>query len=550
MRVVPALQLTTICAKQRRCDVTLDISARGYLPSPRPFFHRTRGDPCIKAFFLLAMASETTISFNHSSTTKLRDSYDSTPFQQVFLVAFACGVSCNENLPSQLLLQLKDKRGINDNLVTFPSGSSSSYSAPVHSSLSSGYELGGSSGGFSLGHGGLLNSGGSVGHGIGYSLAPSSSLGLGSGYQSPGLSQSHLSHQSVSLGGHSAQSTYSVPSIAHLGSGGSSNTLFAPAKTGPVTFGTHGGSAGAVSTSSSNSHSAPIYTTGGHGLSAYSNGGSNAGFQLVLGSSNQQHGLSLGSSGASSGYSLPTHSASSSSSHPVTGGLIIASGSHGSSSSYSLPTSTSSHSISTLGSSSGTQGASATYSLPISSGSHGISALSSGAASSSYPAGSSSSHSGFSSISSGGSNYQLPIASGSHSNSGSSNAIAYTNYLPSHSSGSSASYSSPSVSYASPSISHVSSPSSGFSGAGASYTLSANYAAAGSSPVVTYTGSHGYTPTLYSSSSSHGTPADSQGAYTSVSPRYFGYISEKAVNADLGGAKYDTISYSVPNGKY
>ncbi|XP_018343200.1 PREDICTED: P17/29C-like protein DDB_G0287399 [Trachymyrmex septentrionalis] len=459
----------------------------------------------------------------------------------VFLVAFACGVCCNENLPTQLLLQLKDKRGINDNLVTFPSGSSSSYSSPV-SGLSSGYELGGSSGGFSLGHGGLLNSGGSVSHGIGYSLAPSSGLGLGSGYQSPGLSHSHLSHQSVSLGGHSAQGTYSVPSIAHLGSGGSSNALFAPAKTGPVTFGAHGGSA--ASTSSSNSHNAPVYATNGHGLSAYSNGGSNVGFQLVLGSSNPQHGLSLGSSGVSSGYSLPTHS-SSSSSHPVTGGLIIASGSHGSSSSYSLP-STSSHSISTLGSSSGTQGA--TYSLPISSGSHGISALSSGA-SSSYPATSGSSSSTHSGFSSGGSNYQLPIASGSHS--GSSNSITYTNYLPSHSSGSSTSYSSPSVSYSNPSISHVSSPSSGYSGAGTSYTLSANYAAASSSsPVVTYTGSHGYTPTVYSSSSSHGTSADSQGTHTGVSPRYIGYVSEKTVNADLGGAKYDTISYSVPNGKY
>ncbi|XP_011065481.1 PREDICTED: P17/29C-like protein DDB_G0287399 [Acromyrmex echinatior] len=536
MRIVPALQLTTICAKQRRCDATLDILVRGYLPSPRPFFHRTRGDPCIKAFFLLAI-SETTISFNHSSITKLQDSYNSNPILasmlfMVFLVAFACGVCCNENLPTQLLLQLKDKRGINDNLVTFPSGSSSSYSSPV-SGLSSGYELGGSSGGFSLGHGGLLNSGGSVGHGIGYSLAPSSGLGLGSGYQSPGLSHSHLSHQSVSLGGHSAQGTYSVPNIAHLGSGGNSNALFAPAKTGPVTFGAHGGSASAASTSSSNSHSAPIYATSGHGLSAYSNGGSN-GFQLVLGS-NQQHGLSLGSSGASSSYSLPTHSASSSSSHPVTGGLIIASGSHGSSSSYNLP-STSSHSISTLGSSSGTQGASATC------------------AASSYPAtsgSSSSTHSGFSSISSGGSNYQLPIASGSHSNSGSSNTITYTNYLPSHSSGSSTSYSSPSVSYSNPSISHVGSPSSGYSGAGTSYTLSANYAAASSSsPVVTYTGSHGYTPTIYSSSSSHGKSADSQGTHTGVSPRYVGYVSEKVVNADLGGAKYDTISYSVPNGKY
>ncbi|EFN77700.1 hypothetical protein EAI_08990, partial [Harpegnathos saltator] len=38
---------------------------RGDLPSPRPFFRRTRGDPRINAFFFVAMASETTISLNH-----------------------------------------------------------------------------------------------------------------------------------------------------------------------------------------------------------------------------------------------------------------------------------------------------------------------------------------------------------------------------------------------------------------------------------------------------------------------------------------------------
>lgn len=62
-------QLTTICAKRWRCDAALDISARVYLPSPRPFFRRMRGDPCIKPFFLLAMAPETIISFNHLAAT-------------------------------------------------------------------------------------------------------------------------------------------------------------------------------------------------------------------------------------------------------------------------------------------------------------------------------------------------------------------------------------------------------------------------------------------------------------------------------------------------
>lgn len=463
----------------------------------------------------------------------------------MFLAALACGVCCNENLPSQLQLHRKNKRGINDHSVTFPS-ESSSYSSPVHSSLSSGYELGGSSGGFSLGHAGLHNSGGSVAHGIRYSLAPSSSLSLGSGYQSPGLG-----HQSASLGGHSAQSTYSVPSIANLGSGGSSNALFTPSKTGPVTFGVHGG--GAASTSGSNSYSAPVYASGGHGLSAYSNGGASSGLQLsLLGSS--QHGPSLDSSGTSSGYSLPVHSESSSPFHSVTGGLIIASGSHKgssgySSSSYSSPSysspsysSASSHGISGLGSSSGIHGASSTYALPIGSGSHGISALSSGHPASSGSYGSAGTHSGFSGISSGGSSYELPIASGSHSNSGSSNVISH--YLPSHSSGSS-----PSVSYATPSISYAGSPGSSYPGGGA-YSFSSNYVGSGSSPIAAHAGSHGYTPMYYSSSSSHGTPADSHGAYTNVNPRYLGYtLGAKIYNVDSGSAKYDTISYSVPNGK-
>lgn len=464
----------------------------------------------------------------------------------MFLAALACGVCCNENLPSQLLLQPKYKRGINDHSVTFPSESSSSYSAPVHSS--SGYALGGSSGGFSLGHAGLFNSGGSAGHG--YSLSPSSGLSLGAGYQSPGLSHGYLSQQSVSLGGHSAQSTYSVPSIANLGSGGGGNALFTPSKTGPVTFGLHGGSGSGASTSSgssSSSYSTPVYSSGGHGLSAYSNGGtSNVGAQIsVLGSS--QHGLS---SDTSSSYNLPVHSASSSPSHTVTGGLLIASPSHGGSSSYSLPTSASSHGIS-----SGIHGGSSTYSLPISSGSHGISALSSSAGSSGHAAssgsyGSNSIYSGFSDISSGDSSYKLPIASGSYSNSGSSNAISHINYVPSHSSGSSSSYSSPSVSYAVPSINHVGSPGSGYSG-GNAYSFSSNYVGSSSSPIVAYTRSHGYTPTYYSSSSSHATPADSHGAHTNVSPRYLGYVpGAKFYNVNSDNVKYDTISYSVPNGKY
>lgn len=467
----------------------------------------------------------------------------------MFLTALACGVRCNENLPSQLPLHPKNKRGINDHSVTFPSESSSSYSSPVHSSLSSGYELGGSSGGFSLGHPGLHSSGGSVGHGIAYSLAPSSSLSLGSGYQSPGLNHGSLGYQSASLGGHSAQSSYSVPSVANLGSGGSSNALFTPSKIGPVTFGLHGG--GAAGISGTNSYSTPVYATGGNGLSAYSNGGtSSVGLQIsLLGSS--QHGLSLGSSGTSSSYSLPVHSQSSSPSHSVTGGLIIASGgSHGSSPSYSSPSysspsysSSSSHGISGLSSSSGIHGSSATYALPISSGSHGISALSSGAghpaSSGSYS--SSGTHSGFSGISSGGSSYELPIASGSHSNSGSSNVISH--YVPSHSSGGSSG-----ISYAAPSISHIGSPGSSYPGGGGGF--SSNYVGSGSSPIVAHAGSHGYTPMYYSSSGSHGIPADSHAAYSNINPRYLGYtLGAKIHNVDLGSAKYDTISYSVPNGK-
>ncbi|XP_012540137.2 putative lysozyme-like protein [Monomorium pharaonis] len=475
-------------------------------------------------------------------------SYESNPISAsmqyivVFLAALVCGVCCIENLPPQLLFQPKNRRGINDHSVTFPSESSSSYSTPVHSSLSSGYEFGGPSGGFSLGHAGaLLNSGGSVSHGIGYSLVPSGGLGLG--YQSPGLSHGSLSRQSSSLGGHSAQSSYSSPSIASFGSGGSSNVLFAPTKTGPVTFGIHGGS-GAAGTSASYNRS-PAYASGGHGISAYSKEGSGS-LQIVLGS--QHGGLSLGSPGASSSYSFPIHSASSSPPHSVTGGLIIAGGSP---SSYSLPESASSHGISSLSGSSGTQEASSTYSRPLSSG---ISALSSSEGSSNYAAssgsyGTSSTHSGFSGASSGGTSYQLPIASGSYSGS-SNNAITYTNYIPSHSSSSSVSYSSPSVSYATPSISHASSSSgSGYSGAGGSYSLSSNHVGSSSSPVVTYTGSQSYTPTYYSSSGSHGTPADSHGAYSSVSPRYFGY-TPKFYHADVDSTKYDTISYSVPNGKY
>lgn len=458
-------------------------------------------------------------------------------------MAFAYGVCCDENLPSQFLLQLKNKRGINDHSLTFPS-ESSSYSTPVHSSLSSGYGLGGSSGGFSLGHAGaLLNSGGSVGHGIGYPLASSGSLGLG--YQSPGLSHGPLSHQSVSLGGHSAQSTYSVPSIANLGSGGSSNGLFAPSKTGPVTFGIHGGG-GSGSTSGSSSYRAPVYASGGHRLSSYSNGESSnsLGFQIVLG----------GSSGTSSSYNLPTHSATSSPSHSVTGGLVIA-GSHGGSpsSSYSLPTSASSHGISTLGGSSNAHSTPSSFTYPINSGSHEISTLSgdgsSGYASPSGSYGSSSTHPGFSGVSSGGSSYQLPISSGSHS--GSANGVTYTTYVPSHSSGNSASYSSPSVSYATPNVNHAGSIGPSYSNADVSYSLSVNHVGSSSSPITAYTGNRGYTPTYYSSPSSHGALADSHGSYASVSPKYVGYVpGTKFYHADADSAKYDTISYSVPFGKY
>lgn len=74
--------LTTICAKRRRCDdAAPDISARGDLPSPRPFFRRTRGDSCIKAFFWLAMATETTIFVQPLDRHQITGDTRTTPFQ-------------------------------------------------------------------------------------------------------------------------------------------------------------------------------------------------------------------------------------------------------------------------------------------------------------------------------------------------------------------------------------------------------------------------------------------------------------------------------------
>lgn len=58
------------------CDgggARLCTSARGDSPSPRPFFRRVRGDLYIKGLFLVAMASETTISLTHPVVTWSRD---------------------------------------------------------------------------------------------------------------------------------------------------------------------------------------------------------------------------------------------------------------------------------------------------------------------------------------------------------------------------------------------------------------------------------------------------------------------------------------------
>lgn len=449
------------------------------------------------------------------------------------LAVLVCG---SENSRYQFRVP-PNKRGLS---LTFPSHGSSSYSAPhlgIPSSVSSGYNLGGSSGGFSLGHAGL-SLGGSIGHGIAYSQP--STGGFGSGYVSSGLDHNSLSLQGASLNGHSAQSSYSVPSITSigLGSGGGSNLI--SSKTGPVTFGSQSGSDAASSSySGSGSYSsAPVYATAAQGLSAYNNGGSTV--PVVLGSSHD----------SSSSYSLP-QSISSNSLHSVTGGLIIASGSHDGSSSYSLPASKPSYGISALSSSSGSHGASPTYSLPITSGPHEISSSSSSSYSPSVSSGSygsSSSHAGFSTSASDSSNYE-PISSGSYSNSGSSSP-SYVNYVPSHSSGSSSSYSSPSVIYGSPSSS-----SSGYSDSGSSYAAhSSSYASPShsySNPVVTYAKASSYTPTYLSPSGSYGTSTGSHGAYSSVqSPRYSRLAAIKSYdNAQLESKKYDTISYSIPNGK-
>lgn len=445
------------------------------------------------------------------------------------LAILVCVAHCRnirgENLPRHLRLALKGKRGLGDHSPAFPSYGSSPYpTAPIHQSLNSGYSLGGSSsGGFSLGHSGLHSFGGSsigpsIGsHGIGYSLASPSS-GLAPGYASPGLSHGSLNLQGISLGGHSAQSTYAVPNIA------GSNGLFTPSsssKTGPVTFGLHGGGGAA---SAANPSPASSFVSGGHGLSAYS-GGSN--IPVVLGSHGSSYGASLGSSNS-----------------PVTGGLVFASGAHGGSPSYNLPISGSSHG------SSGSHGASATYTVPISSGSHGISALPSGSATGSYGDTKIALSSG---SPDGGSTYEVPISSGSYSSPGSTGSNSYTNYLPSHSDGSS-SYSSAgsssysgsgsSIAYAAPSSNYAGSSGSSYSGGSSSY----------SSPSVAYASAptSTYIPTYSSSSGSrvqYSTPTESHGSYSNVSPRYLAYIKSHD-NENSASTKYDTISYSSPNGKY
>ncbi|XP_011149732.1 uncharacterized transmembrane protein DDB_G0289901-like [Harpegnathos saltator] len=477
------------------------------------------------------------------------------------LMALVCGVCCRdlriENLPRQLRLSLKDKRGFGDRPLAFPSHGSS-YSAPIYSSLGSGYSLGGSSGGFSLGQAGLHGLSGSVSHGIGYPVAPSNGLSLGSGYLSSSLGHGSLSNlQGVSLGGHSAQSSYPVPSIANIGAGGG-NGLFTPSKTGPVTFGLHGGS-GSTSASGSSTYSSPVYASGNHGLSAYSSGS----LPVMLGSSHggSSYSLPLSSSGSSAGYSLPAQSSSSSPSHTVTGGLIIASGPHGASSSYNqLSTSGASHGAAFSSSNAASHGASSSYSLPITSGAHGVSALansptSSYSTSSSGSYGAAGSHVGLSGGSSDSSSYELPISSGSYSSSGSSSSSPYTSYLPAHSdssasysSSSGSSYSSPSVTYAAPNSNYVSS-NSDYSALGSSYSSpSSSY----SGPSVSYAGSSNYAPTYASPSGSYGAPgAEPQGAYSGVNPRYLGYATAKAYESlDSERSKYDTISYSSPNGKY
>ncbi|XP_072767477.1 LOW QUALITY PROTEIN: uncharacterized protein [Anoplolepis gracilipes] len=443
------------------------------------------------------------------------------------LAALVCG---GENSQHPLLVP-SHKRSL---LMTFPSHGSSSYSVPISSSMNSGYNLGGSSGGFSLGHAGL-NLGG---HGIGYSL-PSAS-GLGSGYLSSGSGHSSLSLQGISLHGPTAQSTYSSPSVTNigLGTGGGSNLVPSLTKTGPVTFGSQ---SNAASTSGSYS-SAPVYVSATQGYSGYNNGGSSVNLPSVM----------MGSSHGFSSYSLPIQSISSSPYHTVTGGLIIASpGSHDGSSSYSLPASGSSHGISALSSSSGSHGAAPTYSLPVTSGSHEISALSSSSSSSSYPVpvsyGSSNSHAGFSSSSSDSSNYE-PISSGSYSSE--SSGSSYVNYLPSHSSSSSSSYSSPNIIYGSPSSS-----SSSYSGSGSGYSAhssSPSHSYSNQSPIVTYSGASSYTPVYLSSSGSYGSTGStgSQAAYSSVNPRYSRLVTVKSHDTGKLGKGYDTISYSTPNGKY
>ncbi|XP_076237887.1 uncharacterized protein LOC143181391 [Calliopsis andreniformis] len=424
-------------------------------------------------------------------------------------------------------------------------GGGSSYSS---GSLGGGSLGGGSLGGYSSGGIHSLQSlqglGGSLGHGsLGYS--PGISFGSGGLGLSSGLGHG-LSLQGLSLGGQGGSASYSSPSVSSLSGGGGGIGLFSPSsKNGPVTFGVQGSSGGAGGSGSS--YSGPSYSTGGQGLSAYSGGGSSGG-------------ISLGSHGSS--YSLPA-GLDQGSSHTVTGGLVIDSGSLGKGSSsysipassgsykgsvtlttsgggsggYSLPVSSGSHGISSLSSSGGSGG----YSLPISSGSHGLSS-SGGSASYSLPisSGSSGGHISLSGGSSGGVSYSLPASSGS------SGATSYSNYIPSSSSSSSysgggASYSSPSSSYSS-SGSSYSSPITSYSSSGSNYA----------SPSSSYSGSSGGYSSGYSSpSSSYSSPAESQGSYSNLSPRYVSYAAPKSYEGlSPSGNKYDTISYSSPSAKY
>lgn len=460
------------------------------------------------------------------------------------LAVVICDVYCrdlrSENVLHHLRLQLKDKRSNEDYPASY-SLHGLSYMPPIYSnSLKSGY---GSRGLFTSKRYALHNLS-PVGHGQRYSSSPFSSLGFGTKYLPSGLSHGLLGLPSVSLDEHLTQGTYSTPSIAKIKMGNGNNRLLVPSKTGPVTFSFQGGS-NTASASSSSAYSTPDYSPESNGLSAYSNSNSGSGinFPIIMAS---PHGTSQAfSSGFPLDYGSSTQFIPSSSSHPIMKSLVISSGPHGGSSSYNLPISGSSHGISALSSSSDSSAASLTFNFPTSPESHGNSALSSSStpwnfskAPSSEIYSSSDSHISLPK-SSGSSTYHLPISSGSSSSS---------HYVPSHSDNnpgysSDSSYSNPNLSYAASTSTYV--------GSDPIYsTLSSSHENSASSPTMTYAQiGNNYMPAYSSSSVSYKTPSDSSGIHSSVSPRYLEFTSQKLYdNVDSGSVKYDTISYSTPDG--